>query len=83
LILLINLSVITAEGYGQDKPATPSEQYEILRKDYDRASSSGVSLTDAERLKFVGRMYKHRYQSRRSSWSWPRNTPTIRSRWTL
>jgi hypothetical protein len=61
LILMTNLSVVAAEGYGQDKPATPAEQYEILRKEYDRASSSGVSLTDAERLKFVGDVYKHRY----------------------
>src|SRR5262245_39315134 len=61
LILMLNLSVVAAEGYGQDKLATPAEQYEILRKEYDRASSSGVSLTDAERLKFVGAVYKHRY----------------------
>src|SRR5262249_38091653 len=31
-----------------------------LREEYDRASSSGVPLTDAERLQFVGRVYKHR-----------------------
>jgi hypothetical protein len=46
---------------GQDKSTTPAEQYQALRKEYDRASSSGVPLTDAERLKFVGRAYKHRY----------------------
>jgi len=43
------------------KPATPAEQYKILRKESDRASSSGFPLTDAERLKFVGAAYKHRY----------------------
>jgi hypothetical protein len=43
-----------------DKPPTPAEQYKALRKEYDRASSSGVPLTDAERLKFIGRAYKHR-----------------------
>jgi hypothetical protein len=42
-----------------DKP-TPAEQYKALRKEYDRASSSGAPLTDAERLKFVGEAYKHR-----------------------
>jgi len=61
LVLMLNLSVVTAEGNGQEKPATPAEQYQTLRKEYDRAASSGVPLTDAERLKFVGRAYKHRY----------------------
>jgi hypothetical protein len=59
LVLLLNLLVV-ADGNGQDKPSTPAEQYKALRKEYDRASSSGTPLTDAERLKFVGRVYKHR-----------------------
>ena len=61
LILMSSLSVVAAEDNLQDKPATPAEQYQALRKEFDRASSSGVPLTDAERLKFVGRAYKHRY----------------------
>jgi hypothetical protein len=60
LVLMLNLSM-AAEGNGPDKPATPAEQYQALRKESDRASSAGVPLTDAERLKFVGRAYKHRY----------------------
>ena len=60
LVLTLILWVVAAEGNGQDKPSTPAEQYKTLRKEYDRASSSGVPLTDAERLKFVGRVYKHR-----------------------
>src|SRR5262245_41537164 len=60
LVLMLNLSVGAAGGDGQDKPATPAEQYQALRKEYDRASSSGVPLTDAERMKFVGKVYKHR-----------------------
>jgi hypothetical protein len=60
LVLMLNLSVAAAEVNGPDKPATPAEQYNALRKEYDRASSSGVPLTDAERLKFIGRVYKHR-----------------------
>jgi len=59
LALMLNLSVV-AEGNRQDKPATPAEQYKALRQEYDRASSSGVPLTDAQRLEFVGRVYKHR-----------------------
>src|SRR6516162_3316605 len=61
LILILSLSVVVAGGNGQDKPPTPAEQYKMLLKEFDRASSSGVPLTDAERLKFVGRAYKHRY----------------------
>src|SRR5262249_48876941 len=30
-------------------------------KEYDRASSSGVPLTDAERVKFIAQSYKHRH----------------------
>jgi len=60
LVLILNSSVMVAVGHGQDKSATPAEQYKALRKEYDRASGSGVPLTDAERLKFVGRVYKHR-----------------------
>src|SRR5262245_30083722 len=61
LVLMLNVPVVAAAGNGQDKPATPAEQYQALRKEFDRASSSGVPLTDAERLQFVGRAYKHRY----------------------
>jgi hypothetical protein len=53
--------VRAVKGNGHDKPASAAEQYKILRKEYDRASSSGVTLTDAERLKFVGAAYKRRY----------------------
>src|SRR5262249_29811678 len=60
LFLMLAPSVGAAAGNGQDHPPTPAEQYKALRKEYDRASSSGVPLTDAERLKFVGRVYQHR-----------------------
>jgi hypothetical protein len=61
-ILVLTLSLpASAVGNGHDKPATPAEQFQAVRKEYDKASSSGVHLTDAERLKFVGRAYKHRY----------------------
>jgi len=60
LVLLLDLSVV-AQGNGQDKPATPAEQYKALRKESLKATGSGVPLTDAERLEFVGRAYKHQY----------------------
>jgi hypothetical protein len=59
LVLMLNRSVVAA-GNGPDKPATPAEQYQTLRKEYDRASGGAAPLTDAERLKFVGRVYRHR-----------------------
>jgi hypothetical protein len=61
LVLMLNLSVVATESNGQDKPATPAEQYKMLRKEYDRTPGSGVPLNDEERLKFVGRAYKHHY----------------------
>src|SRR5262245_13727650 len=60
LVLMLNLWVVAGVSNAQDKAATPAEQYQALRKEYDRASNSGVPLTDAERLKFVGRAYQHR-----------------------
>ncbi|HVK18456.1 MAG TPA: hypothetical protein VM533_16090 [Fimbriiglobus sp.] len=61
LVLMLSLPAVAAGGDSQDKPPTPAEQYKALRKESDRASSSGVPLSDAERLKFVGRAYKHRH----------------------
>jgi hypothetical protein len=58
LVLVVSLS-LAAVGDGQDKPPTPTEQFKALRKEYDIATGSGVPLSDAERLKFVGRVYKH------------------------
>lgn len=60
LVLIFALSVAAA-GSGQEQSASPAEQYATLLKEYNRASSSGVPLTDAERLKFVGQVYKHRH----------------------
>src|SRR5262249_35854364 len=60
LVLMLNLT-LAADGNGQEKPATPAEKYKGLRKEAERAGSSGVSMTDAERLKFVGQAYKRRF----------------------
>jgi hypothetical protein len=61
LVLILNVSVVAAGSNGQDKPATPAEQYEALRKEYGTTPGSGAPLTDEERLKFIGRAYKHHY----------------------
>jgi hypothetical protein len=45
---------------GQAHPPSTAEQYRALRQEYDRAASSGLPLTDAERLTFIGRVYRHR-----------------------
>ena len=61
LVLMLSLWVVVAEGNGSDKPATPAEQYKALRKEADRGSGDSFPRTDVERLKFVGRAYKHRF----------------------
>src|SRR5215510_16033732 len=58
---MLSLSVVAPGGSGQDKPATPAEQYQALRKEYDRMPSGGVPKTDLELLKFVGGIYKHHF----------------------
>jgi hypothetical protein len=58
LVVVLGLPV-AAVGGGQDRPATPAEQYQTLLKQFQGASSGGV-LTDEERLKFVGRVFKLR-----------------------
>jgi hypothetical protein len=60
LVLMLDLSVAGAEGQGQEGPATPAEQYKVLLKQYQEASSSGRALSDEERMKFVGDVYKLR-----------------------
>src|SRR5262249_14463095 len=60
LIILLTVSTVFALGPALAQTATPAEQYKALREEYDKASSSGTVLTDAERLKFIGAVYKHR-----------------------
>jgi hypothetical protein len=57
---LVLVLTVAAVGTSQEKPATPAQEYQALLKEYDRASSSGRPLTDAERLKFIGQTYRHR-----------------------
>jgi hypothetical protein len=54
-----NVAEAAAGGKGQDKSATPAEQYKALLEEYQKASGGGV-LSDVERMKFVGRVFKHR-----------------------
>jgi len=61
LLLMLTLSLVVAEGNGQDKPPTPAEQYAALKKEYDKTPGTGVPSNDEERLKFVGRAYKHHH----------------------
>jgi hypothetical protein len=61
LVLLLSLGVLLADGNGPDKPATPAEQYERLRKEYDRTPGTGAPSNDEERLQLIGRTYKHRF----------------------
>ena len=61
LALMLTLSLVVAEGTCQDKPPTPAEQYAALKKEYDKTPGTGAPSNDEERLKFVGRAYKHHY----------------------
>src|SRR5262245_55626420 len=60
-LLMLTFFVVASSMYSQDKTATPGEQYKKLLQESNRASSSGVPLTDEERLAFVGQAYKRRY----------------------
>ena len=59
LILMLPLAAAAA-ALGQDKPATPAEQYQALRKEYDKAPGK-FPENDAERLVYVGNVYKHHF----------------------
>src|SRR5262245_43729622 len=57
--LVLMASLAAAGGEGRGKPPSPAERYKALLKEYQTASGGGV-LTDEERMKFIGRVYKHR-----------------------
>jgi hypothetical protein len=61
LLQMLALPLVVAQGQGQDKPPTPAEQYGALKKEYDKTPVTGVISNDGDRLKFVGRVYKHHY----------------------
>jgi hypothetical protein len=60
LALFLGSSSAATNGMGEEKGGTPAAQYEALLKEYQYASSSGRVLSDEERLKFVGEVYKLR-----------------------
>jgi hypothetical protein len=59
LVLAINLSAVATTAIAQDRPARPAEQYKALLKEFQSASSGRV-LSDDERMKFIGHVYKLR-----------------------
>src|SRR5262245_16544857 len=59
LLLMLPLAA-AAVALGEDKPATPAEQYQALRKEYDKAPGK-FPENDAERLVYVGNAYKHHF----------------------
>lgn len=58
LVLAFSLSVVAAEAPGQERRATPAEQYQALVKAQELASSSGRVLSDEERLQFIGQTFR-------------------------
>jgi len=61
VILILTLSpwAFAAAGRGQDTSPTPAEQFQALRKEYDRPPGP-FPKTDDERVKYVHAGYKHR-----------------------
>jgi hypothetical protein len=59
LVLILGLSVVSAEDEGRDKSATPAEQYKALVKEYQAATSGGGG-GDEERKKIIARVDKLR-----------------------
>lgn len=58
----LTLCLVAAEGNSQDKPPTPAEQFAALKKEYDQMPATGPIKNDAERVKYVGRAYKHHFE---------------------
>src|SRR5262245_23787323 len=56
---LAAILVAAGLGAGQDRPATPAEQYQAILKDYQRASTGGDG-TDEGRRKLIARLDKLR-----------------------
>jgi hypothetical protein len=61
LLLTPVLSLVVAGSNGQDKPPAPAEQFAALKKEYDRTPGTSVPSNDEERMRFIGRAYKHHY----------------------
>ncbi len=61
LVVLLTLLGAAAQDKGGDESVTTAEQYKALLKEY-QAASSGRVASDEERMKFVGRVYKRRYE---------------------
>jgi hypothetical protein len=61
LLPTLTLGLAAAAGNGQDRPAPPAEQFAALKKEYDQLPATGPIKGDAERLKYVGRVYKHHF----------------------
>jgi hypothetical protein len=80
-LILIGTLAVAPESSGQGQPATAVEQYQALRKEYDIATGSGVPLSDAERLRFVGRVYRHHYAVAEKFLKLAEKYPTIQSHW--
>src|SRR5262245_36754537 len=61
LVLMASLSVGPAAGNGQDEPPTSAEEYKALLKESRKGPGGALPETDAERVQYVGRAYKHQF----------------------
>src|SRR5262245_9268725 len=59
LPLMLGLSVASSQDQGQNKPATPAEQYQAILGEYQRAAS-GTGTSDEDRKQAIARVDKLR-----------------------
>jgi hypothetical protein len=59
LVIVLGISISAVAGEHQNTLAAPAEQYRALLKQYQNASS-GIALSDEERLKLTGSTFKLR-----------------------
>jgi hypothetical protein len=61
-VLLITAALFAISGFAWGQEKAPAEQYKELLKEYNIATGSGRPLTDAERLEFIGGIYRHHFE---------------------
>src|SRR5262245_54876075 len=59
VLMILTSPLVVAGGNDPVKPPTAAEQYAALKKEYDSPPRTSVPTNDDERLKYLGRMYKH------------------------
>lgn len=59
VFLVSHPSLSPAIGNAQGKQVSPAEQIAVLKVEYDRVPGGRAIASDAERLEYIGRVYRH------------------------